>query len=766
MIATAVLQASTSLPAQLANPAARALALGAAAGLGLAAFRVKATSTRLFTWTTVLYAALAMPFLGWMLPPVAINTPAFLEPALEGLRASEIFKGSHPLVSAETQSSLVEINESSPSAASERPKNTAHPGRSRTGASHANVEVEANQPQRSASLTRTITLKSNSPGTTAPLSEMPMAPSLRTSLPWTLIAAAIYLAVAAIFFVRFVIGLVYGRRLVRRAQTIDDPLVIRKLASGLNIRVAESELISVPVTMGALRPTILLPADWREWNDAKLNAVLAHELSHVARRDPLTQSLSLLHRAVFWFSPLAWFLDRRLADLAEQASDEAALSCGTDRKHYARILLDFFEALHAAPGRVWWQGVSMAKAGQAEERVERILSWKGSVAMHLKKSIAVVLVSFAIPVVYLVASAHPAQHVPMPGMTLTQDQTPSPAAQPAPAAKAQPSSTPAPAIASSDDDAPEPASSAEPTPAPEPIVGVSGGVSGRAPVAPRAPMAAPTHPPNHALAPVAPEAPTARAYGFYQSDAQAKKAEAEAQALAMRARVMADRAPHASYGNGSSYSYGYDDDQRFVIVTGKSDSLTMSGSTADARHVQKLRKSIPGDFIWFQVDEKSYIIRDQATVDRARQLWAPQEELGKKQEELGKQQEALGKQQEELGAKMEKVRVNVPDMTAQLDKLKAELKALGPSATMDQIGKIQEEMGELQEKVGDIQSHAGEQQGKLGEEMGALGEKQGKLGEEQGKLGEQQAELAEKASHEMKLLLEDAVKKGIAQPEL
>jgi beta-lactamase regulating signal transducer with metallopeptidase domain len=752
MIPTAATQASANLMAQLANPAARALALGAAAALALAAFRVKATSTRLFTWTAVLYASLAMPLLGWILPPLSVPTPAF------GWRSASSAAIKPFFPNWASAPALPEPNSSGSSPAAERLQIAARTERSRTGATRGNLAIEANQPQRGE---RSILTHANPSSSRIETPTNKVLPTSLSSFPWTAIAAALYLAIAALFLARFLVGLAFGRRLVRSAQTIDDPLVTREIVS--RIRVAESELISVPVTMGALRPTILLPADWREWNDAKLNAVLAHELSHVARRDPLTQSLSLLHRAIFWFSPLAWFLDRRLADLAEQASDEAALSCGTDRRHYARILLDFFEALHASPGRVWWQGVSMAKAGQAEKRVERILSWKGSVAMHLKKSIAAVLVSFAIPVVYLVASAHPAQHVPMPGMTVTQDQTP---AQPAPGAKAQPLSTPAPAIASSAADAPEPASSVEPTPAPEPIVGVSGGVSGHAPVAPRAPMAAPTHPPNPALAPVAPVAPTARAYGFYQSDAQAKKAEAEAQALAMRARAMADRAPHASYGNGSSYSYGYDDDQRFVIVTGKSDSLTMSGSTADARHVEKLRKSIPGDFIWFQVDEKSYIIRDQATVDRARKLWAPQEELGKKQEELGKQQEALGKQQEELGAKMEKVRVNVPDMTAQLDKLKAELKALGTTATMDQIGKVQEEMGELQEKIGDIQSHAGEQQGKLGEEMGALGEKQGQLGEEQGKLGEQQAELAEKASHEMKLLLEDAVKKGIAQPEL
>jgi beta-lactamase regulating signal transducer with metallopeptidase domain len=745
MIATAVLQASTNLLAQLANPAARALALAATAGLALAAFRVKSTSVRLFTWTAVLYAALAMPLLSWTLPPLSIPTPGF------GWRSasSAVIKAFVP--SRASAPALVEPSSSASSPAAERRQNAAHPERSRTAAIQRNLAMETNQPQ---SGKRSI----QSNVSHSPTIETIASSSTHPSVPWTAFAVALYLAITAIFLVRFLIGLAYGRRLIRASTIIDDPLVTRKLARTTVARLAESELVSVPVTMGALRPTILLPADWRNWDTAKLDAVFAHELSHVIRRDPLTQRLSLLHRAIFWFSPLAWFLDRRLADLAEQASDEAALSCGTDRKHYARILLDFFEALHAAPGRVWWQGVSMAKAGQAEQRVERILSWKGSVAMRLKKSIALLVVAFAIPVVYLVASAHPAQHVPMAGMHIEQSQPGRPPQQ-SPAPTAQPASAPTPAIASTPDDMPQPASAAQPTPPPAPAAGVTGGISGPAPIAPRAPMAVPSNPPNPALAPVAPVA------GYYQTDARANfnKSQAEALALALRAQSMADQ---AAYAHDHRYSYGYDDDQRFVIVTGKSDALTMSGSAADARHVEKLRKSIPGDFIWFQVDEKSYIIRDQATVDRARKLWAPQEELGKKQEELGKQQEALGKQQEALGAKMEKVRVSVPDMSAQLDKLKAELKALGPSATMDQIGKVQSEMGELQSKMGEIQSHAGEQQGKLGEEMGALGEQQGKLGEQQGELGRQQAELAEKASHEMKLLLEDAVKKGIAQPEM
>ena len=220
-----------------------------------------------------------------------------------------------------------------------------------------------------------------------------------------------------------------------------------------------------------------------------------------------------------------------------------------------------------------------------------------------------------------------------------------------------------------------------------------------------------------------------------------------------------------SYGRGYSYAYGDDDEDRFIIVSGKSDSFTMSGSTQDIHHVERLKKQIPGDFIWFQRDEKSYIIRDQATIDRARAFWAPQEELGKKQEALGKQQEALGKQQEELGKKMEQVKVNVPDMTAALDALKAKLQKLGPTATMDQIGDLQSEIGELQSKIGEIQSQAGEQQSKLGEEQGRLGEQQGKLGEQQGELGRRQGELAREASMKMEALLDEAIKNGKAQPE-
>jgi beta-lactamase regulating signal transducer with metallopeptidase domain len=722
MTLTITIEGSTTLLTQLASSAVRALVIAGVAGLALLAFRVKAASLRLFTWTAVLYAALALPLLGWLLPPLPVPTPAFLNPGGAQIVANDTQR---------SQPAVVKLMTSATENAS-----VARDAAVRKASSATKLNRHPAPPFRNSAQLHTA----------PPIEVTPEAsPSRLNSVPsiqWSVVATAVYLAVALLLLVRFVVGLVFSRRLMRSSRRIHDPRVTARLATGAHDcrlafvpQVAETEFISVPVTIGALRSTILLPTAWREWDDAKLDAVVAHELSHVARRDALTQCISLLHRAIFWFSPLAWWLDRHLADLAEQASDEAALSCGADRNDYARTLLGFFETLQAAPGRVWWQGVSMAKAGQAEQRLERILAWRGAVTMNLKKPIAVAIIALAIPVVYLAASARPAgQDKNSQNVERAQDQTPPSAQHSGSAPKAQPDTFPVPEADSEATPPPETDAQSEPVPAP---VAINGGVSAVPDL---------VH---------APKAPVPAIIG------------APATGLVQPPSAWDGQSPNSSssYGRGYSYAYGYDDEQRFVIVSGKSDSLTMSGSTDDARHVEKLRKQIPGDFIWFQRDEESYIIRDQATIDRARKLWAPQEELGKKQEALGKQQEALGKQQEALGARMEQIHVKVPDMTAEIDKLRAELKQLTAGATVEQVGELQSEIGELQSKIGDIQSHAGDQQSKLGEEQGALGEKQGKLGEQQGELGRQQAELAEKASREMKQLLDEAISKGTAQPE-
>ncbi len=135
----------------------------------------------------------------------------------------------------------------------------------------------------------------------------------------------------------------------------------------------ESASIAVPLTVGWMRPKVLLPAGWREWDHAKLDAVLAHECSHVRRRDALVAVAAGLNRCLFWFHPLAWWLERRLALLAEQACDDACISALGDREEYARILIDMAGIVEATRGRVYKHSLAMAAATHIRRRIDSIL---------------------------------------------------------------------------------------------------------------------------------------------------------------------------------------------------------------------------------------------------------------------------------------------------------------------------------------------------------------------------------------------------------
>jgi len=131
-------------------------------------------------------------------------------------------------------------------------------------------------------------------------------------------------------------------------------------------------LCAAPVTVGLLRPRILLPESSSEWPQAQLDAVLTHERAHVRRRDPLFQWLALLNRAVFWFHPLAWWLERKLSALAEEACDAAVLERGHDPREYSRYLLELARAVQRAGTRV--NVVAMAMPGSClPQRVKRII---------------------------------------------------------------------------------------------------------------------------------------------------------------------------------------------------------------------------------------------------------------------------------------------------------------------------------------------------------------------------------------------------------
>ncbi len=89
------------------------------------------------------------------------------------------------------------------------------------------------------------------------------------------------------------------------------------------------------------RPVLLLPAGITGYlTPPQLEAVLAHELCHVRRRDNLLGSIHMMVEAVFWFHPLVWWIGARLLEERERACDEAVLSLGGEPRVYAEGILN------------------------------------------------------------------------------------------------------------------------------------------------------------------------------------------------------------------------------------------------------------------------------------------------------------------------------------------------------------------------------------------------------------------------------------------
>lgn len=128
------------------------------------------------------------------------------------------------------------------------------------------------------------------------------------------------------------------RRLERRAE-------IRK---PIEIRVSRASL--EPGIFGIIRPVLIWPAGISDRLDnPQLEAVLAHELGHVRRRDNLTAAIHMLVEAIFWSHPLVWWLGARLVEERERACDEEVLALGSERRVYAESILKTCEFCLESP---------------------------------------------------------------------------------------------------------------------------------------------------------------------------------------------------------------------------------------------------------------------------------------------------------------------------------------------------------------------------------------------------------------------------------
>ncbi len=327
--------------------AVRMTLLAAAIALILALFRIRSSSTRHAAWTVVLGVMLLMPVLVRLVPSVTVPVPARLWMALP--------------VAGKPLSRAVSVA-------------TARPGPPAAAAGPA-----ATTPVPVALLPETVGLSSIA------------SPK---SISWWTVLFSVYAAGVVFFAVRLFIGFVQLARIRRNSRLVTAAGV------GAGAVVFESPSLATPVTIGLIRPRVVLPAGWREWPADMLSAVVAHERAHVARRDPLIATLARVNCALSWFHPLAWWLERELALTAEHACDDAAVQAVT-RRQYAEALLDIAATVRRHRGRLVAPAVGVS-GGQLDRRIDRVLSAASAPALSRPRA-ALVSMSCAVMIAAAIA---------------------------------------------------------------------------------------------------------------------------------------------------------------------------------------------------------------------------------------------------------------------------------------------------------------------------------------------------------------------------
>ncbi len=163
------------------------------------------------------------------------------------------------------------------------------------------------------------------------------------------------------------------RASVRASHPIDIPATVE-------IRVSPGLL--EPGVVGIFRPILLLPAGITDrLTPRQLEAVLAHELCHVRRRDNLFASIHMVVEAIFWFHPLVWWIGARLVEERERACDEAVLSLGSEPRDYAEGILNVCKLYVESP-LVCVSGVT---GSNLRKRIEAIMANRHVLSLTLAK---------------------------------------------------------------------------------------------------------------------------------------------------------------------------------------------------------------------------------------------------------------------------------------------------------------------------------------------------------------------------------------------
>ncbi|MCL4796650.1 MAG: GWxTD domain-containing protein [Bryobacteraceae bacterium] len=166
-------------------------------------------------------------------------------------------------------------------------------------------------------------------------------PEPGASLPMDWLVA-LWASGAALLLLRACGGWYVARRRTLTGIPLDYPLsrLMERMEMTGVVELMESAAARTPQVFGWLRPVIVVPAaTLARLSPAEFEAVLAHELAHIRRRDYLVNLVQTVVESVLFYHPAVWWVSRRIREERELCCDDWAVRVCGDRVAYSKALM-------------------------------------------------------------------------------------------------------------------------------------------------------------------------------------------------------------------------------------------------------------------------------------------------------------------------------------------------------------------------------------------------------------------------------------------
>ncbi len=191
----------------------------------------------------------------------------------------------------------------------------------------------------------------------------------------------IWLCGAIVMLLRGLAGFVIARRwLVESAAVAESGLqefnnIVKELSGRLRlrrlVRIVLSDRIDTPAVVGVLWPVIMVPVSMLTGVPAdQWRIMIAHELAHIRRWDPLVSLIQMVVESLLFFNPFVWWLNRIIRAEREACCDAAAARICGQPMSVAKTLLDVAASIHRP---VISSAMAFAEPSSESELSDRVL---------------------------------------------------------------------------------------------------------------------------------------------------------------------------------------------------------------------------------------------------------------------------------------------------------------------------------------------------------------------------------------------------------